>query len=54
MGLDVDRFLTQLDACFAEVAASELEFPEIDIKPELIPEIWLDPPAELPPIEVER
>jgi hypothetical protein len=36
------------------VDASDLEFPAIEIKPQLIPEIWLDPPAELPPIEVER
>ena len=54
MGLDVEQFLIQFDACFAEVEASRIEFPEIEINPELIPEIWLDPPAELPPIEVER
>ena len=54
MGLDVEQFLTQFDACFAEVEASRIEFPQIEINPELIPEIWLDPPAELPPIEVER
>ena len=54
MGLDVGLFLAQFDACFAEVAASDVQFPEIDINPELIPEISLDPPAELPPIEVER
>jgi predicted metal-dependent hydrolase len=54
MGLDVEQFLNQFDACFAEVEASAIEFPEIEIDPDLIPEIWLDPPAELPPIEVER
>jgi predicted metal-dependent hydrolase len=54
MGLDLDQFLYQFDACFAEVAASDVQFPQIDINPELIPEISLDPPAELPPIEVER
>ncbi len=54
MGLDVDQFLSQFDACFAEVAATDVQFPQIDINPELIPEISLDPPAELPPIEVER
>jgi predicted metal-dependent hydrolase len=54
MGLDVDGFLAQFDACFAEVAASDLEFPQLEINPELIPEIWLEPPAELPPLEVER
>jgi predicted metal-dependent hydrolase len=54
MGLDVERFLAQFDACFAEVEASDIEFPQIEIKPELIPEIWLDPPADLPPIAAER
>jgi predicted metal-dependent hydrolase len=54
VGLDVDHFLAQFDACFAEVAASEVEFPEIEINPELIPEISLDPPAELPSVEIER
>ena len=53
-GLDVERFLVQFDACFAEVDASDVEFPQIEIKAELIPEIWLDPPVELPPIEIER
>ena len=54
VGLDVDNFLAQFDSCFAEVAASEVEFPEIEINPELIPEISLDPPAELPSVEIER
>jgi predicted metal-dependent hydrolase len=53
-GLNVERFLAQFDACFAEVDASDVEFPQIEINPELIPEIWLDPPVELPPIEIER
>ena len=52
-GLDVKRFIAQFDACFAEVAASEEEFPQIDINPELIPEIMLDPPVELPAVDVE-
>jgi predicted metal-dependent hydrolase len=54
MGLDLERFLPQFDACFAEVAASPEEFPQIDVNPELIPEITLEPPAELPPVVVER
>jgi len=53
-GLDVENFLAQFDACFADVAAADVEFPQIEINPELIPEIWLDPPVELPPIEIER
>ncbi len=43
LGLDVARFVAELKACFAEVAASEEEFPEIEIDPDLIPEIQLDP-----------
>ncbi len=53
-GLDVDRFLAQLDACFAAVAASSEEYPDIEIEPELIPEIALNPAVELPPVVVER
>src|ERR1700754_678921 len=45
-GLDVSKFL-------AEVAACGEEFPKIELDPNLIPEIWLDPPVELPAIEVE-
>jgi predicted metal-dependent hydrolase len=54
VGLDVDRFLTEFDACFAEVAASSDEFPDIELNPDLIPEIWLDPPVVLPSVEIER
>ena len=53
VGLDLERFLSQFDACFAEVAANQEEFPHIEIDPELIPEIALDPPVELPPVIVE-
>ncbi len=45
LGLDLDRFLAQLDACFALVAASTEEFPQIELDPESLPEIHLDPPA---------
>ena len=53
-GLNVEEFLAQFDACFAEIAASREEFPKIELNPELIPEIWLDPPVELPTIQLER
>ena len=45
-GLDLERFLSQLDQCFATVMASTEDFPNIEIDPELIPEIHLDPPPE--------
>ena len=44
MGLDLEKFLQQFEQCFAEVTASQEDFPEIDIVPDLIPEIHLDPP----------
>jgi uncharacterized protein len=53
MGLDLNVFLSEFDACFAEVDASQDEFPQIDVDPELIPEIALNPPAELPPVVIE-
>ena len=38
-------FLGEFDRCFAEVAVCNAEeFPQIDLNPELIPEIHLDPP----------
>jgi predicted metal-dependent hydrolase len=52
-GLDLDKFLAEFDACFAEVAASQEQFPNIEIDAELIPEITLDPPVELPSIETD-
>lgn len=42
-GLDLEAFLTQYERCFAEVLASTEEFPRIEIVPDLIPEIHLDP-----------
>jgi predicted metal-dependent hydrolase len=42
-GLDLEAFLSQYERCFASVLESTEEFPRIDIDPELIPEIHLDP-----------
>ena len=47
VGIDLDAFLTQFSNCFAEVVASEEDFPEIEIDPDKIPEIVLDPPAKM-------
>ena len=44
LGLDLEKFLSEFDRCFAPVIASTEEFPKIDIDPETIPEIHLDPP----------
>ncbi len=46
LGLDLEKFLAQMDHCFEEVMASEEDYPEIDIDPERIPEIHLEPPPE--------
>ncbi|HEY2827614.1 MAG TPA: DUF309 domain-containing protein [Pirellulales bacterium] len=46
IGLDLEKFLGEFDRCFSEVAVCNAEeFPEIDLNPELIPEIHLSPPA---------
>jgi predicted metal-dependent hydrolase len=45
-GIDLDKLLTEFQACFAEVLANEEEFPEVELDAELIPEIHLtDGPA---------
>ena len=43
LGLNLDTFLAQFERCFAEVLASQEEFPRLEINPDLIPEIHLDP-----------
>ncbi len=47
-GLDLDKFLGELGTCFGEIAASGEDIPKIEIVPDLIPEIHLDPPANEP------
>ena len=41
LGLDLETFLPAFEDCFAEVMASEEEFPKIEMDPERIPEIHL-------------
>lgn len=41
LGLDVDKLIADLERCCAEIMASQEEFPQIEIEPELIPEIHL-------------
>jgi predicted metal-dependent hydrolase len=41
LGLDLEQFLAQFEQCFTEVIANQDEFPQIDIVPDLIPEIHL-------------
>ncbi len=47
-GLDLKKLLADFERCFVAVHASQEEFPNIEIDPELIPEIHLDPPPTAP------
>jgi predicted metal-dependent hydrolase len=46
LGLDLDKFLQEFEQCFAAVNASQEDFPQIEIEPDLIPEIHLQSPAD--------
>ena len=43
LGRNLKQLLSELEACCAEILASEEQFPSIEIEPDLIPEIHLDP-----------
>jgi predicted metal-dependent hydrolase len=47
LGLDLEKLFVQMEACFAELLASDERFPKIDLDPELIPEIHLDPAPDV-------
>jgi predicted metal-dependent hydrolase len=44
MGLDLEKLFANLKACFADILAAQEPHPAIQINPDLIPEIHLDPP----------
>jgi uncharacterized protein len=44
LGLHLEPFLNQLELCCREILASTEEFPSIEIVPDDIPEIHLEPP----------
>ncbi len=46
LGVDVGQLLGQLESCCAEILASQEEYPRIEIDPERIPEIHLQPTPE--------
>jgi uncharacterized protein len=48
LGLDLTGFLRAFDACLADVAASTEDYPEVELDPDLLPEIHLDPPPAAP------
>lgn len=41
LGLDLEKLFADFEHCCAEIMASEEQFPQIEIDPELIPEIHL-------------
>ena len=40
-GLDLDKFLAEMQTCCAEIVASEEEYPKVELVPDLLPEIHL-------------
>jgi predicted metal-dependent hydrolase len=44
-GIDLDRLFSELERCCAGIVETEDEIPAVEIVPDLIPEIELDPPA---------
>lgn len=46
LGLDLDAFLGEMDECFAEAMDNPDEPLEIEIDPQRIPDLRLDPPPE--------
>jgi predicted metal-dependent hydrolase len=52
LGLDLEAFLAQYAACFADILASDEEFPDIEIVPDLLPESHLQAEAGSPAPDV--
>jgi hypothetical protein len=46
LGLDVTRLLAEMERCCAEILSSTEEYPRVELVPDLIPEIHLDPPPQ--------
>ena len=44
--LDIDKLFAELEACCAEILVSQEEYPRIELVPDLIPEIHLQPEAK--------
>lgn len=44
LGLDLEKLFAEMEACFAEILATDEPHALIAIRPDLIPEIHLDPP----------
>lgn len=46
LGVNLDKLFVELERCCADILSSAEEYPQVEIVPDLIPEIHLDPPAE--------
>jgi predicted metal-dependent hydrolase len=46
LGVDLEKLFREFEACCTEILASQEEYPQIEIVPDLIPEIHLEPPPE--------
>ncbi|RIK83619.1 MAG: DUF309 domain-containing protein [Planctomycetota bacterium] len=40
-GIDLDKLFVEMERCFADILSSTEEYPQIEVDPELIPEIHL-------------
>jgi predicted metal-dependent hydrolase len=45
LDLDVEKFLADMQRCFAPLASAAEDFPQLELDPELIPEIHLETPG---------
>ncbi len=45
-GVDLDKLFVELERCCAAILSSTEEYPQVEIVPDLIPEIHLNPPAD--------
>lgn len=43
LGIDLDKLFVEMEGCCREMLKAEGDFPEVEIDPELIPEIHIDP-----------
>lgn len=51
LGLDVSKLLAEMQRCCEGILSSTEDYPRVELIPDLIPEIHLDP---LPPTETEK
>ena len=45
-GVDLEKLFADMEACCRQLLESQEEYPQVEIEPDLIPEIHLDPPFQ--------